>query len=120
MKRQHGKSMGIGDDVATRPDSLDAPHLLGLGLVEMLAYTDVITHDLRTIRSQALTWAVMNGSTVKLPFVSKGIHYGAIRALPNARRNARNSGLLRLEIITSEKFWSFSTRWFYSHRMIQL
>ena len=80
----HGRpkgSAGFGGDVGTRPDSRDAPHLFGLGLVEMLA--DEITHDLRTIRSQALTWAVKNGSAVKLPLVSKGIHYGAIRALPN-------------------------------------
>ena len=36
----HGRprgSAGFGGDVATRPDSRDAPHLFGLGLVEMLA-----------------------------------------------------------------------------------
>src|SRR5207247_3447907 len=35
----HGRprgSAGFGGDVATRPDSRDAPHLFGLGLKEML------------------------------------------------------------------------------------
>src|SRR5262245_18396318 len=44
----HGRprgSAGFGGDVATRPDSRDAPHLFGLGLKEMLA--DEITADLR-------------------------------------------------------------------------
>ena len=44
----HGRprgSAGAGGDVATRPDSRDAPHLFGLGLKEMLA--DEITSDLR-------------------------------------------------------------------------
>jgi hypothetical protein len=67
--------------VATRPDTRDAPHLFGLGLVEMLA--DEITRDLRAIRSQALALAVDRGSAVIRPLVSKGIHYGAIRALPD-------------------------------------
>ena len=80
----HGRprgSGGSGGDVGTRPDSRDAPHLFGLGLVEMLA--DEITRDLRAIRSQALGLAVNGGSAVTRPLVSKGIHYGAIRALPN-------------------------------------
>ena len=51
----HGRprgSAGFGGDVFTRPDSRDAPHLFGLGLVEMLA--DEMTTDLRTIRSDAI------------------------------------------------------------------
>ena len=51
----HGRprgSAGVGGDVATFPDSRDAPHLFGLGLIEMLA--DEITTDLRAIREQAL------------------------------------------------------------------
>jgi hypothetical protein len=47
----HGRprgSAGHGGDVATRPDSRDAPHLFGLGLVEMLA--DEMTTELRAIR----------------------------------------------------------------------
>lgn len=80
----HGRprgSAGAGGDVVTRPDSRDAPHLFGLGLAEMLA--DEITRDLRAIRSQALAQAVNGGSAVTLPLVSKGIRYGAIRALPD-------------------------------------
>jgi len=51
----HGRprgAAGFGGDVATRPDSRDAPHLFGLGLQEMLA--DEMTRDLRTQRDQAL------------------------------------------------------------------
>ena len=47
----HGRpkgSAGFGGDVATRPDSRDAPHLFGLGLVEQLA--DEMTVELRSIR----------------------------------------------------------------------
>ena len=80
----HGRprgSAGFGGDVATRPDSRDSPHLFGLGLVEMLG--DEITSDLRAIRHKALQLAVNKGHAVKLPLVSKGIHYGVIRALPN-------------------------------------
>src|SRR5437763_16159026 len=78
----HGRprgSAGSGGDVATRPDSRDAPHLFGLGLVEMLG--DEITSDLRAIRDKALRLAVSTGSAVKLPLESKGIRYGFIRAL---------------------------------------
>jgi len=80
----HGRprgAAGAGGDVATRPDSRDAPHLFGLGLVEMLA--DETTRDLRAIRTQALALAVDGGSEVTRPLVSKGIRYGAIRALPD-------------------------------------
>ena len=51
----HGRprgSAGVGGDVATRPDSRDAPHLFGLGLKEMLA--DEITAELREIRAGAV------------------------------------------------------------------
>ena len=54
----HGRprgAAGAGGDVATRPDSRDAPHLFGLGLKEMLA--DEMTTDLRDLRSQALAAA---------------------------------------------------------------
>jgi hypothetical protein len=50
-----GGAAGSGGNVATRPDSRDAPHLFGLGLKEMLA--DEITHDLRHIRAQAVAEA---------------------------------------------------------------
>lgn len=51
----HGRprgSAGHGGDVSTFPDSRDAPHLFGLGLIEILA--DEMTADLRAIREQAL------------------------------------------------------------------
>src|SRR5690606_23397980 len=54
----HGRprgSAGHGGDVSTFPDSRDAPHLFGLGLVEMLA--DEMTADLRAIRAAALAEA---------------------------------------------------------------
>jgi hypothetical protein len=61
----HGRprgSAGFGGDVATRPDSRDAPHLFGLGLVEMLA--DEITADLRAQRARALRDAREGRSTL--------------------------------------------------------
>ena len=61
----HGRprgSAGHGGDVFTRPDSRDAPHLFGLGLVEMLA--DEITGDLRAIRDEAVQTAASTGSAV--------------------------------------------------------
>lgn len=80
----HGRpkgGAGFGGDEATRPDSRDAPHLFGLGLVEMLG--DEITSDLRAIRDRALQLADHTKAPVKLPLVSKQIHYGFIQALPN-------------------------------------
>ena len=80
----HGRprgSAGFGGDVATRPDSRDAPHLFGLGLVEMLA--DEITKDLRSIRGQAITQAQEQSSAVTLRLESKGIKYGRITANPD-------------------------------------
>ncbi len=77
----HGRprgSAGSGGDVATRPDSRDAPHLFGLGLKETLA--DEITTDLRNIQQRAITQAASSGRSVTLPLVSKGISYGTITA----------------------------------------
>lgn len=77
----HGRpkgSAGSGGDVATRPDSRDAPHLFGLGLKEMLA--DEITTDLRAIQSQALAQAKSTGRPVSMPLTSKGINFGTITA----------------------------------------
>lgn len=81
----HGRprgSAGFGGDVVTRPDSRDAPHLFGLGLVEMLA--DEITMDLRAIRTRAVEQAVRTGSAVTLELVSKGIKFGFITGLPSS------------------------------------
>ena len=77
----HGRprgSAGFGGDVATRPDSRDAPHLFGLGLVEMLA--DEITRDLRSIRGEAISSAQERGSSVTMKLESKGIDFGSITA----------------------------------------
>jgi len=80
----HGRprgAAGSGGDVATRPDSRDAPHLFGLGLREMLA--DEITSDLRATRAGALAQAKKYGHPVTLPLLSKGISYGSITANPS-------------------------------------
>jgi len=81
----HGRprgSAGFGGDVATRPDSRDAPHLFGLGLKEMLA--DEITADLREIRHRAIAQARFERRPVRLPLVSrKGISFGFITANPD-------------------------------------
>jgi len=84
----HGRprgSAGAGGDVATRPDSRDAPHLFGLGLKEMLA--DEITSDLRTIRDGALVQAQSKHKSVKKTLLSKGINYGSITANPDGTVN---------------------------------
>jgi cytochrome c2 len=80
----HGRprgSAGAGGDVATRPDSRDAPHLFGLGLKEMLA--DEITADLRAARAAAIADAQHRGRDVTRALRSKGISYGTITAHPN-------------------------------------
>jgi hypothetical protein len=80
----HGRprgAAGSGGDVATRPDSRDAPHLFGLGLKEMLA--DEITSDLRALRAQALAAAKQTGAPVKVMLGSKGILYGSLVANPD-------------------------------------
>lgn len=80
----HGRprgSAGAGGDVFTRPDSRDAPHLFGLGLVEQLA--DEITSDLRVLRALAITDAQSSGFPATRLLSSKGISYGRIRAFPN-------------------------------------
>jgi mono/diheme cytochrome c family protein len=79
----HGRprgAAGFGGDVATRPDSRDAPHLFGLGLKEMLA--DEITQDLRATRDLTVQKAAQQGRTIRSPLVSKGISYGSIAADP--------------------------------------
>jgi hypothetical protein len=84
----HGRpkgSAGVGGDVFTRPDSRDAPHLFGLGLVEMLA--DEITADLRAIRAAAIRDARLRRAPVSRALASKGIAYGAITARPDGTVN---------------------------------
>jgi hypothetical protein len=67
----HGRprgSAGFGGDVATRPDSRDAPMLFGLGLDEQLA--DEMTAELRAIRTQAISQASGGGSGVSCSIVN--------------------------------------------------
>src|SRR5260370_27564100 len=80
----HGRprgSAGAGGDVATRPDSRDAPHLFGLGLKEMLA--DEITTDLRNVRASALLEATKKKSAGPPNLVTKGNSFGSITANPD-------------------------------------
>jgi hypothetical protein len=80
----HGRprgSAGFGGDVATRPDSRDAPHLFGLGLKEMLA--DEMTADLRAIRADALAAAQAAGQPQTRQLTTKGISFGQITARPD-------------------------------------
>jgi hypothetical protein len=78
----HGRpkgSAGHGGYLFTRPDSRDAPHLFGLGLVEMLG--DEITWELRAQRASALAQARATGAPVTIDLVSKGIGYGKLTVL---------------------------------------
>lgn len=80
----HGRprgSAGFGGDVATRPDSRDAPHLFGLGLKEMLA--DEITAELRDWLRLATIEATLTKAAVVKPLTSKGISYGRITVRPD-------------------------------------
>jgi hypothetical protein len=84
----HGRprgSAGHGGNVATRPDSRDAPHLFGLGLQEQLA--DEMTTALRAIRAEALNEAAASETAVTLPLVAKGVNFGTITANPNLTLN---------------------------------
>jgi hypothetical protein len=78
-------SAGFGSDVATRADSRDAPHLFGIGLVEMLG--DEITQDLRAIKTQAITRAQAENRPITLSLRSKGISFGAITAFADSSVN---------------------------------
>lgn len=80
----HGRprgGAGFGGDVFTRPDSRDAPHLYGLGQVEMLA--DEITADLRAIRDKAIKRSQRRNRNITLTLKSKGTRYGKITARPD-------------------------------------
>ncbi|HEV7553192.1 MAG TPA: di-heme oxidoredictase family protein, partial [Candidatus Angelobacter sp.] len=77
----HGRprgSAGSGGDVATRPDSRDAPHLFGLGLKEMLA--DEMTSDMRAIRAGGIAEAKKTGHAVTRQLLTKGVSFGTITA----------------------------------------
>ena len=77
----HGRprgAAGSGGDVATRPDSRDAPHLFGLGLKEMIA--DEMTGDLRALRAAARASAMQSAAPVTVALVSKGVQFGSLTA----------------------------------------
>ncbi len=85
----HGRprgAAGFGGDVATRPDSRDAPHLFGLGLVEQLA--NEMTAELRSIRAAALAGARVSGSSTTMDLVAKGVRFGKITVLPGGEMDA--------------------------------
>ncbi len=87
----HGRprgAAGFGGDVATRPDSRDAPHLFGLGLKEMLA--DEITTDLRRLRDQGIASATTSHRQLPVPLLSKGINYGLLVARPDGSVDTTN------------------------------
>ncbi len=80
----HGRprgSAGVGGNVFTRPDSRDAPHLFGLGLVEILA--DEMTSDLRRIKARALRRAKRRNRRVTVRLRSKRTRYGWLTAFPD-------------------------------------
>jgi mono/diheme cytochrome c family protein len=76
----HGRprgAAGFGGDVATRPDSRDAPHLFGLGLKEQLG--DEMTAELRAIRASAIADARRSRRGVTRALIAKGVRFGSIR-----------------------------------------
>ncbi|MFT5114341.1 MAG: hypothetical protein ACI8P9_003678 [Parasphingorhabdus sp.] len=82
----HGRprgSAGFGGDVATRPDSRDAPHLFGLGLVEQLA--DEMTTELRFQRDKALNEAQNSNQSQRVKLVAKGVRFGSLTAFPHGQ-----------------------------------
>lgn len=89
-------SAGFGGDVFTRPDSRDAPHLFGLGIIEMLA--DEITQDLRSTRDAAIQAATSRGGPVTRNLKSKGISYGEITALPDGSVDTSNVEDVNLDL----------------------
>ncbi|MFP3938750.1 MAG: di-heme oxidoredictase family protein [Thermoanaerobaculia bacterium] len=87
----HGRprgSAGHGGVVNTRPDSRDAPHLFGLGIVEQLG--DEMTADLRAIRQKAIEEAQETGDVTTADLVSKSVYFGYIEAFPNGTVDTSN------------------------------
>ena len=77
----HGRprgAAGFGGDVATRPDSRNAPHLFGIGLREIIG--DEMTTDLRALRDRASAEAAAKHADVTYPLASKFVSFGSITA----------------------------------------
>jgi hypothetical protein len=92
----HGRprgSAGHGGDVATRPDSRDAPHLFGLGLQEMLG--DEMTGTLRATRDSAVVEAIETETAVTRTLRAKGVSFGSIVA--NADGTVDTSGVVGVD-----------------------
>jgi hypothetical protein len=84
----HGRpqgAAGFGGDVFTSPTSRDAPHLFGLGLVEMLG--DEMTAELRSARDLAAQAAQQSGLPVTVSLLTKGIDFGSLTANPDGTWN---------------------------------
>jgi len=80
----HGRprgTAGSGGVVQTRPDSRDAPHLFGLGIIEQLG--DEMTKDLRKIRKKVIQDAESTGIITTQPLIAKGVNFGSITADPS-------------------------------------
>ena len=80
----HGRprgSAGFGGDVTTRPDSRDAPHLFGLGLVEQLA--NEMTQELRDQRAKAIEIAAADNRCASTSLIAKQVQFGQITACPD-------------------------------------
>ncbi len=65
---------GHGGEGGTRPDSRDAPHLFGIGLVEMLA--DEMTRKLQSIRDKAIAKAQQQNHKKRRMLIAKGVKFG--------------------------------------------
>jgi hypothetical protein len=106
----HGRprgSAGSGGDVATRPDSRDAPHLFGLGLKEMLA--DEMTSDMRAIRAQAIAAAKKSGQPVTSQLLTKGVSFGSITANPDGSVDTSQVGGVNADLRVRPFFAEGST-----------
>ena len=82
----HGRprgSAGFGGDVNTRPDSRDAPHLFGLGIVEQLA--EEMTEKLRATQARVLELATEQNRCVSTSLRAKRVSFGRITACPDGQ-----------------------------------
>ncbi|HWN42342.1 MAG TPA: di-heme oxidoredictase family protein, partial [Thermoanaerobaculia bacterium] len=69
-------------------DSRDAPHLFGLGLVEMLA--DEMTSDMRKLAKDARDQAMQTGQPVSVNLNTKGVNFGKVTAFPDGTFDLSN------------------------------
>lgn len=79
---QNAFLLGDGDKLSTAVVR-NAPHALGLGLVQALAAE--MTYDLAKARGDAIDKAAKSGSPVTLSLSSKGVSFGALTAQPDGQ-----------------------------------